>query len=196
MYIPKFKQTLAKYTDGSEFNLEATGETYRGYYVETSSKEYYTGESYKRGLSQKLVQKNPANVDYIAPIPQKYDELKQDATSLQLTKTLQLPSHTPTRRYEDVFIYRYFAKSKVDGSIVEISNETYNELLRESTKYHYLSYDILQLIWYVASPAADIYRNGFLQEGSISRNKKQILLAEKTLPGISQYLTDPTELIL
>lgn len=196
MYIPKFKQTLAKYTDGAEFDLESTGETYKGFYVKTSKGEYFTGKRYLRGASQKLVEKNIGNQNYLTPVPEEYDNIKQDRESLQLKKTLQVPSHIPTKQYQDTSIYRYFARSKVTGNILEVSNQTYNELLSRNTKYHYLSYDILQLEWFVSSPAEDIVRNGYTLEGSISKNRRQILLAEKALPGISQYLTDPTELIL
>jgi len=196
MYIPKFKQTLAKYTDGAEFDIESTGETYRGFYVKTSKGEYFTGRGYLRGTSQKLIEKNISNQNYLTPVPEEYDNIKQDRESLQLKKTLQVPSYIPTKRYQDTSIYRYFAKSKVTGSILEISNETYNELLSKNVKYHYPSYDILQLEWFVSSPAEDIVRNGYILEGSINKNKRQIVLAERTLPGISEYLTDPTELIL
>jgi hypothetical protein len=36
----------------------------------------------------------------------------------------------------------------------------------------------------------------YIQKGSKSRNLEEILKTEKALPGISQYLTDPAELIL
>jgi len=196
MYIPKFKQTLAKYTDGAEFDLEATGETYRGFYVKTSKGEYFTGKRYLRGASQKLIEKNISNQTYLTPTPEEYDNIKQDRESLELKKTLPVPSYVPSKQYQDTSIYRYFAKSKITGSILEVSNQTYNELLSRDTKYHYPSYNILQLEWFVNSPAEDIVRNGYILEGSISKNKRQILLAEKALPGISQYLTDPAELIL
>lgn len=195
MYIPKFKQTLPRYTNGEEYKLESTGETYTGFYFETSNQEYYTGRSYARGASKKLVAQVDQTLGTETPIPQRYDDLKQDKTSLQLTVTLKLPLHIPTKNFQDIFIFRYFAKSKIDFSILEISKETYDLLFNKSTKYHYPTFDILALQWYVSSPSTDLIRDGFLQEGSITKNKKQVVNAERKLPGISQYLTDPAELI-
>lgn len=195
MYIPKFKQTTASHTNGEEYKLESSGEAYTGFYFETSKQEYFTGRSYARGVSKKLVLQNVQNLSTETPIPQRYDDLKQDSTSLQLTITLKLPLHKPTKNFQDIFIYRYFAKSKIDFSILEISNETYNLLLNKSTKYHYPTFDILSIQWYVSSPSTDLIRDGFLQEGSVTKNKRQIFNAERKLPGISQYLTDPAELI-
>lgn len=195
MYIPKFKQTPPRHTRGAEYKLEDTSETYTGFYFETSNQEYYTGRSYARGVSKKLVAQVDQTSGPETPIPQRYDDLKKDSTSLQLTVTLKLPLHIPTKNFQDIFIYRYFAKSKIDFSILEISNETYNLLLNKSTKYHYPTFDILSIQWYVSSPSTDLIRDGFLQEGSITKNKRQIINAERKLPGISQYLTDPAELI-
>lgn len=194
MYIPLFKQTPAKYTDGKTLIVEATGKPYKGYYIEISSGDIYSGKVYSREASKKLI-RSITNPSVNTPIPEDYDFIKQDTTALNLKETLSVPSHIPTKRYEDTYIYRYFAQKKADSSIIEISNVTYLELLSQSTVYHYPSYKILQMVWYVGSPIEDRVINGVLQKGALTKNREEITRAEKTIQGISQLL-DPKTLVI
>ena len=194
MYIPLFKQTSEKYTDGKSFIEQETGKPYKGFYIETSSGEIYSGRVYSRGVSKKLI-RSITNTGANTPIPEEYDFIKRDTTALNLKTTLPVPTHIPTKRYEDKYIYRYFAQRKADRSIIEISNEVFLELKSESTVYHYPSYSILQMVWYVGSPIEDRTISGVLQKGSLTKNREEITKAEKILPGISQLL-DPMMLLL
>lgn len=194
MYVPKFKQTKALFTQGEDFLVEQTLVPYKGYYIKLSNGDAYSGDVYKRGQSLKLIpiqQSAPQQEDLVAV---DYDIITQDLESLKLTKTLPVPSYIPTRNDQDAKIQRFFAKSKIDGRIIEISKQTYLSLENKETIYHYPTYQILQVEWFINSPANDVVVSGHKVEGSITKNRRQILQAEKAMPGISQYL-NPSQLV-
>lgn len=196
MYLPKFKQSQAKYTSGGEYFVVATGEEYRGFYVQTSKGILYSGKTVQRGVSQELREYIDPETTFDRPVPEKYDNIRKDSEGLELKVTRSLPKHIPQRNDLQPYILRFFAKSKVTGVILEISQETFLELESQSTLYHYPSYDITYLKWYTTYPVEDTTIGTYIQKGSKSRNLEEILKTEKALPGISQYLTDPAELIL
>lgn len=195
MYLPKFKQRPATYTAGNEYFVQETGEEYIGFYVVTSKGEAYTGKTIERGFSKKLLSFKETP-EQPAPLAEVYDFIKKDSESFALKQTEELPRYIPVKNDLVPFINRFFAKSRVTGTIIEISRETYLELQSKSTKYHHPSYQIVTLNWYISFPVEDITTGPYKQKGSRTKNLEEITKAEKALPGIAQYLSDPTELIL
>ena len=192
MYIPKFKQTKPLYTEGNLFLEELTGKSYTGFYIRTSKGEYYSGTFYERGISQKLVLKQTISTSSQV-FPEDYDIVKQDNIALSLKLTEVLPDYVATRRDDVVAINRYFAQKKSDNSIQEISNETYVKLLTQDTQYHYPSYRIVEIKWFINGPLEDTFQNGVLREGIIVKNNRQIIQGEKIIYGLSSFIT-PTQL--
>ena len=195
MYLPKFKQTPAYYTNGREYYNPATGEEYVGYYFLTSTQQAYSGKSMTRGTSILLSRYEQSPREPQSIIEGEYDVIKQDRKATQLKVTEALPHHTPERNDFKGYVDRYFAKNKATGSIIEISLETYLELKSESTKYHYPSYLIVNLRWHTTYPVDDMQNNSYIIKGSRTKNAEEVAKAEKVLPGISTYLVDLTELI-
>jgi hypothetical protein len=195
MYVPAFKQTKPLYTQGGEFLLEDTLTSYKGYYIKLANGDAYTGTAYARSTSKRLVTASIQDTQQQELVAIDYDIITQNEESLKLTRTLPLPSYIARRNDQDSEIQRFFAKSKVSGRIQEISRQTFLSLESRETTYHYPSYEILQINWYINSPVEDTVLGGYFVEGSIGKNKKQILQAERLMTGISQILS-PEQLVV
>ena len=96
--------------------------------------------------------------------------------------------HLYVEDYQTPINKRFFAKSKVDNSIKEISQETYTELANQTSKYHYPTYDIAVLEWDVTAPIEDTRIGSYLVEGSASKNRKAVSKLDQTFYGIREYL--------
>lgn len=196
MYLPKFKTTKAKHTAGSQYVVKATGENYEGYYVLSSQGVPYSGKQFIQNSSQELVarivESAEEQVKQYLPFT-KYDTVRKKAEEYNLRSTLQLPTHTFIPDFEYEINKRFFAKSKVTQAIVEISREDYLELSKKTDKYHYPSYDIVIVDWYVRGAVADFQNGSYLIEGIRTKNTREIQKANKVLPGISQVLTNPLQ---
>jgi len=196
MYLPKFKTTKAKYTTGSEYAIRSTGENYVGYYILSSQGIPYSGKQFIQNSSQELIAQ-------VAEIPAEniqefvrytdYDEIRKREDEYKLRTTLPLPVHIFTPDFEYEINKRFFAKSKVTQAIVEISREDYLELSKKTLKYHYPSYDIVIVDWYVRGAVGDFQNGSYLIEGIRTKNTREVQKANKVMPGISQVLTNPLQ---
>lgn len=194
-YLPKFKQSQAKYTPGQEFRYADTQQEYSGMYFVTSRGEFYSGESMKRSFSRLLVpySRRGEQNEYLEVTA--YDIIKKDSTSFDLRQTAEVPKHIPVRNEATAFTLRYFAQRKSDSSITEISVQTYEKLKNKSTEYHYPSYNITFLKWYTYYPVEDSKNGSYIIQGSKSKNREEVNKAERVLPGISEYLSNLSELV-
>jgi hypothetical protein len=82
--------------------------------------------------------------------------------------------------------HRYFVKHKVINKFTEVDQQTYNSLNTETASH----LEFGQLVWHIVGPKYDINKLGMLQEGTVTKNKRQVEELQKTLPGISSYLTN------
>jgi hypothetical protein len=196
MYLPKFKTTKARYTPGSQYTVKSTGENYIGYYVLSSQGVPYSGKEFIQNASQELVsivvqgveQQEKEYVPYTD-----YDTVRKQQKEYDLRSTLDLPVHIFIPDFEFEINKRFFAKSKVTQAIKEISREVYLELSSKTTKYHYPTYEILAMDWYVTGAVGDFQNGSYLIEGIRTKNTKEIAKAEKSMPGISQVVTNPLQ---
>lgn len=195
MYLPKFKITAPLFTFGSEFIIAETGRDYTGTYFKTSKGDYYTGSSYSKKTSLRLIQV-VANENSTFVVPREtYDfAAKVTAGNLRLKTTQAVPAHTYIPDYAFKIDRRFFAKSKTNNSIIEIDTNTYKELYGKTPTYHYPSYDVLLLNWDLSSPVEDSKNGSYIIEGSKSKNRKQVLKADKTFKGIYDYLVQNQQL--
>ena len=194
MYLPKFKQTKSKYTSGGEYRESITGRDYVGYYFTTSKGEVYSGNTMVRGQSMLLEKADQLGDREVVLEQTDYDFVKKDTTAFELRETSLLPTYQPERNDFLGYLTRYFARKKADGSIIEISQDTYRDLKNQSTKYHYPGYDTHYFTWYTSYPVEDIDTGSYIIQGSRSKNERQLAKAELMIPGISQ-LIDPTQLV-
>ena len=195
MYLPKFKTTAPLYTFGSEFIIAETGRDYIGTYFKTSKGDYYTGSSYSKETSLRLIQV-VANEDSTFVVPREtYDFAAKVTTgNLRFKNTQAVPAYIYIPDYELKINRRFFAKSKINSSIIEIDINTYRELYGKTATYHHPTYDILFIDWDLSSPVEDSKNGSYIIEGSKSKNRKQVLKADKTFKGIYDYLVQNQQL--
>lgn len=97
-----------------------------------------------------------------------------------------LKSFIPKIPVGKVSLDRYFVKHKVLGRIVEVDQNTHDSLNTDTDSH--LAFG--RLVWHVAGPKYDLHSSGMIQEGTVTKNKREVEQLEKTLPGISTYLNN------
>ena len=165
MYLPKSKYSKPKLTPGKQFTLP-DGTEYKGWYFKTYKGEQYTGsEPYY--ASEQLTRMSL--IDAVGSTLGRVNFIQLLITNSDLIKG---------------FIKRLFVKNKIDGKIIEVTQDQ----VQDYSEINY--YQISSLDWNITSPAEDVVVNGFVYEGSISKNKKAVEELNKTFTGISSYITD------
>lgn len=190
MYIPRFKLTPPAHTSGGEYADKLTGQDYSGYYVITSKGVVYSGQFFDKNQSRELRKiGGEANQSERAYIPEDYDIiLNKSESQLKIKNTATLPLHRYTPNYDFPINKRFFAKSRIDNTITEISKEVYIELENKTSTYHFPTYQTLVLEWHVTAPLEDTSTGSYIIEGSNTKNRKAVLKAEQSFQGISEYL--------
>lgn len=99
-----------------------------------------------------------------------------------------LSAFIPTRPLGKTSIQRYFMKHKVTGKIVEIDLDTYSFLDNNRPSH----IEVAQTTWHTAGPLYDINTLNITQEGTVTKNTRQLDELEKSISGIKSYVTDLT----
>ena len=178
MYYPLSKITPNLYTSGNQFQYTQTGQLYKGYYYSTYDGRFFTEKS-PSPISAELTRITAVST----PTP------LAAAKYVGNTPISSVAAHyTPTPTAADYtagYIIRYFIK-RVNGdesSIRELSLSDYVTIQKDPL---YIS---TLLNWSISGPLVDE-----AVPGVISLNRASTAMAEKTLPGLSSYLTDPIQL--
>lgn len=172
MYIPKHQYTIKQltstegrfqYEDGTPFTNFNYVELSNGLKYDVSKSDLSVGD-FRR--ARKI----------ISPV-----ELLDPRLDLDMLK-----SFIPTAPIGKVSINRYFIKHKVLNRITEVDQETYTRFNTDTPSH----LEFGELVWHVIGPKYDINKLGMLQEGTVTKNKRQVDQLQKILPGISTYLTN------
>ena len=92
-----------------------------------------------------------------------------------------------TDDYNRGYINRYFAKKINDGTIYEVSGDSYNTIINGL-------YSKINLIWRITGSKTDVYQNKVkIYSGVKEDNQSAIKNAEKVMPGLSGVLKNPLE---
>lgn len=185
LYYPVDEITPNLFTQGKEFmtedNIEYIGEYHR----------YITGEIYTE--SNWNVRKSKRLIKYVENVTKQtfiYDTLKPNLT----LKYIQPNAHSVTISKNDIsigYITRYFIKKINNESIIEINQTQYNAWLQDviEKKMHIA----ISLTWYISGAIEDKTSGVVTIPGVVSKNQKQVSYANKTLPGVSNMLTNLIE---
>ena len=178
-YLPQAKYKKAKKTPGREFIVKATGEDYKGSYIETYRKQYFAGETPEQnGVElEKLERSTLANSQGNALF----------ALGLSLLSLLQSAFKKQLSQDEinKGIAKRYFVQDNRDKKISETSEDLFEQGKKDLPNFAYT-----EVSWYITNPVEDIVINGIKFQGSESRNKETIQKLESTIPGISKFVTD------
>lgn len=199
MYYPKSQILSNQYTYGKELYVKSSGKEYIGYYYIVSNGKIYSGES-PQSNSMELIKSNSISIssEWDKNLS-KYIELKKGNSVEKILYYKEIPSYYPNPTeidYNIGYIQRYFSCNKniYPLQIKEISKVTYEALSNQTEQYDYALNKILSIPWQISGPLLNQYENQIIIfPGVIDTNKKQLLIAEKSLPGISMYLTNLKE---
>lgn len=98
------------------------------------------------------------------------------------------PEIKPSEKKQSGRFSRYFIQHKSDRIIYEVSIKTYEELIKQSERYNFRSYNLAKLEWDATLPGEDTYYGKYKREGSNVKNLKQVQLMEEKMPGLAEYL--------
>lgn len=180
-YFPK-SQFKIKFTPGKQFRIATTKEEYKGFYMKTSRKSFYTGtqpspeskELERISFGELVSQATTALANAaLARVQAALQELTTKALSLALGAIL-----------------RFFIKNKKTRKIKEITRDQVN-IFKNDPRY-----EVAEIEWTIVGPVEDQIINGFKFEGAATKNRKAVEKAETTFPGIKDYLTNYSELVV
>lgn len=199
MYIPKGKlDPNIYYTSGGEYIVSTTGLYYVGYYHKDTLGGVWTDKTHsvssiKLNLPKKNILDdniNTFNRDSVvlATITKK----TQNPINTNINQPLQNALPPTPEDYDRTYFTRYIIKYKLSSKpyFVETDKNEYYRLQQSSDqKYYYFS----EVLWKISGPLYDVKQNNVLIVGGIiDSNKRSVQEAEKTTPGISNYLIDLT----
>lgn len=202
MYLPKFKYEGSKFTSGGEYALKDTGAEYKGFYFVTYKGEVYTGpEPSLKGTNAQLLPLQQVEQSFGTLESEDllvYDEIYNSPHEFSLKVTQEVPSYIPVVTVGntiDGFLLRYFAQNKITKEIIEISKQTYSDLDNRTVRYFYKNYNIVRLYWFLNGSIEDTQNGPYKIPGIRSKNIESTKTAEKTISGLSQYLSNPLEFV-
>ena len=175
-YMPEGRYKKPQSTVGGEFTELVSGEPYEGFYIETYKGKYYAGKRPEEGGVELVKEKKIAN--QLALLGIVGGILPGLLTGVFRKK--------PSQSEKDKGITkRNFIQDRNNNKILETDPDTYNqakELLINNT--------FAEVDWIIKGPAEDKMFGKYPFEGAESKNRKTIQALEKTMPGISTFVTD------
>ena len=137
--IPKSKIKI-KYTNGEEFKSSLSGDSYIGYYIETSNGEYYSGvDNVILGDPLEPIGEDMNKNETPTITVKKYNLIKKKLKDF-LENTIPIPAmktYPSEQDYNNGFVDRYFSKRINSPFYQEISQDVYNSINNKEEKYDY-----------------------------------------------------------
>ena len=175
-YIPKSKYKKPKSTSGGEFTELESKETYKGFYIETYKGNYYGGKTPEENGPELVKEKKLAG--QIAML------VGLGALIPGLLAGFFLKKPTQSEKDKGV-TKRNFIQDNNTNKILETDPDTY-----EQAKEALVNSTFAEVDWIIKGPAKDMMFGNYPYEGAESKNRKTIQALEKTMPGISTFITD------
>jgi hypothetical protein len=184
MYFPKSQIKPNLYTNGGEYVLSTTREEYKGYYYKISTGQFYTGKNPQQGPNVLLILLETLNYeDSSLPsedITLEYDFAYNPPTP-PLTRSLpQFNPNVPAQQEKTNGQFtRYFCKRNNELKYMEISLDTYTQLLTKDQQIAWDLYSPASVLWQIQGDKNTVYAS----------NQSYVYLIEKnkTWYGFSQY---------
>jgi len=184
MYYPKSQIKNNLYTNGDEYVLSTTQQSYKGYYYETSNGGKYTGKFPDDGSNILLIELTPSSDAPGKNNPILTLAISQYNTNIQPERFLPLPIQTlPTQKDKDLGSFpRYFCKKTNENLYIEINKEQFTKLQNRDKTIAWDLYTSLQVIWQIKGGKTQTY----------NANKNNITLIEQRNKwyGFVKYFKD------
>jgi len=171
-YVPEGRYRKAKSTSGSDFVELESREPYKGFYIETYKGKFYAGKTPEENGPELVKEKKLA--EQVAMLV----GLGGLLAGFFLKKPTQFELQKGVTK-------RNFIQDKNDKKIIETDPDTYAQ-----AKITLVNSTFAEVDWIIKGPAEDKMFGNYPFEGAESKNKKTIQALEKTMPGISTFVTD------
>ena len=177
VYYPKSKYSKPKSAGQDEFIIKGKKDYYKGLYVKTFDKKYFAGKSpLETGIELEKVSNHSKG----------HNEIYTVGIGLLGAALGGFFKKKPTMsEKQNGIAKRYFVQDMNNNKIAETDKATYLE-----TKLTVPNRRFAEVDWNIQGPAEDVMFGKYMYEGSESKNKKTIQALEKTIPGISAFITD------
>ena len=184
MYYPKSQIKPNLFTNGGEYILSTTREEYKGYYYKISTGQFYTGKNPQQGPNVLLILLETLNYED-SSLPSEDITLEYDFAYnppiIPLTRSLpQFNPNVPTQQEKTNGQFpRYFCKRNNELKYMEISFDTYTQLLAKNPQIAWDLYTPASVLWQIQGDKNTVYAS----------NQSSVYLIEKTQTwyGFSQY---------
>lgn len=180
LYYPNGEIKNGLYTKGKEWMLEDGTEYVGDYHRYTRTNEVFTKSQYLKDVSQKLIPY--LNIkDYDIKKTFEYNNLVK-SKPLEFEHGMYSKTIPINKDYVNGFYKRYFLKRHFQSIITEVDKDTYSNAQDEF-------YIKIELLWKLTGPLNDTNE----KKGVYDTNRRLVLLAEKDMVGIRNYVTNYTE---
>ena len=190
MYYPKSQLTTNLSTNGKEYQLVDTGESYVGSYFKTSDGKYYTGKTPQDGNNQQLVRlfedtpnspSLPSDSDPTFPqteVPIGYS-LSTSSSPISITTPKGNIVFPTEGEYETGEYQRYFLKHNVNNNYLEVNQPTYNNFFNQNPIVPFQLYTTIKIDWILVGKPIEVY--------DINRNIALLYEKENNIRGFSNF---------
>lgn len=179
-YYPQGQIQTGLYTDGKEWMLEDGTEYIGDYHRYISTREVFTKSVWVKDVSEKLIPYIDLSInDFKESF--NYNSLNKQSTS-QLREVFYNKTIPVESDYTVGYFFRYFLKRHFQSIITEVDRDTYSNAQDEF-------YVKVELGWKLTGPLKDTER----EKGVYDTNQRLVLLAEKDMVGIRNYVTNYIE---
>ena len=177
MYLPKSKYTKAKSTKGSEFIVKGTTDYYSGMYFETYKKQFFAGTA---------PTDNGVELEKVSNHGDRNAMLLALGTGLLGTAVAGFFKKKLTKSEKDNgVVKRYFVQDMNNSKIAETDKVTYVQI-----KLNVPNRNFIEVDWIIKGPVEDKMFGNYPFEGAESKNRKTIQALEKSMVGVSAFITD------
>lgn len=205
MYYPKSQIKTNLYTNGNEFYLSTTGESYIGYYFKTSSGETFTGRTpddrpnvpifpinqqywtltaeTENGKNFKQLADNYDGLVFEQQQQKPKDVQTYNNLNPQITNVL-IPYYFPTlptqQDYQNGEFRRYFCKKTNQTLYIEINQEQYDKLVAQDPQIEFSLYQPFFINWQLTGNKDQVAK--------VNRNSTGLVSTTQKLPMLDVYL--------
>jgi hypothetical protein len=190
MYYPKSQIKTNLYTNGNEYSLSTTNESYKGYYYEISTGQQYTGKNPQDGPNILLNLSTDGGFTFtdreVIPFAQISTIQTPDYTPTNIPTLRSIPLFNPTlptsQDNQNGQFSRYFCKKNNETRYLEIDQNTYKQLQSKDPKIAWDLYTPVIVLWIIQGNQTQVFNSNKATVQAIETNAKW--------NGFTQYFQD------
>lgn len=193
MYYPLSQIKSNLYTNGNEFVLISSNQSYIGFYWKTSKGKYYTGKTPQDIPNEELIPAFEYSSESIAknsniPLSLNQEDTRNsdyiDLQNIDLNQIILTPTYSPTlptqQDYVNGEMRRYFCKKTNEIIYLEISKDTYDKLVDQDSQILWQLYLPFNLPWQLSGNKEQVFIT--------NKNIVELTSVKQKLPMLAEYL--------